>query len=65
MKIDLNNKIELFKTISQKNSQAHPIVKLKSEARSSNDNLSKSIRSKKDAEIFINELKTAFKKSDK
>ncbi len=65
MKIDLNNKIELFKTISQRNSSTQPIIKLKSGIRSSNDNLSKSIRNKKDAEIFINELKTAFKKAEK
>lgn len=65
MKINLDNKIELFRAISQKNNQAHPVIKLKSGVRPSNDNLSKSIRSKKDAENFINELKSAFKKAEK
>lgn len=65
MKIDLNNKVQLFKAISEKNSDAKPLVKINYSVRPSNDNLSKSIRSKKDADNFINELKTAFLKKDK
>lgn len=65
MKINLDNKIELFRAISQKNNQVQPVIKLKSGVRLSNDNLSKSIRNKKDAENFINELKSAFKKAEK
>jgi hypothetical protein len=65
MKIDLNNKIQLFKAISEKNREAKPMVKIIHAVRPSNDNLSKSIRNKKEAENFINELKIAFSKTNK
>jgi hypothetical protein len=63
MKIDINSKIELFKSISEKNSTYKPVVKLKTGQSEIQDNLSKAIRNKKDAEDFISELKSAFSKT--
>lgn len=63
MKIDINSKIELFKAISEKNSSYKPAVKLKTGSSDIQDNLSKAIRNKKDAEDFISELKSAFNKT--
>ncbi|MBF4463920.1 hypothetical protein [Flavobacterium sp. LC2016-12] len=63
MKIDINSKIELFKAISEKNSQYKPLVKLTTGSSDTQDNLSKAIRNKKDAENFISDLKSAFNKT--
>lgn len=58
MKQNLQNKISRLKALA-KGSTSNSIAK--SSSRIINDNLSKSIRSEKDAKIFQKELKTAFK----
>ena len=65
MKINFENKIQMFKAISEKNSNGQPVIKITNSVRPSNDNLSQSIRNKKDADNFIKELKTAFSKNNK
>lgn len=59
-KSDLKIKTALIKDLSQKsNIDFKP--KMKTVIRLSNDSLSKSIRNKKDAQTFINELKSTLK----
>ena len=58
MKPSVQHKINTLKALA-KGSAASPIAK--NSPRMVNDNLSKSIRSEKDAKVFKKELNTAFK----
>lgn len=59
-KSDLKIKTASIKELAQK-SNLNLKPKMKTGIRLSNDSLSKSIRNKKDAQTFINELKTTLK----
>lgn len=61
-KSDLKTKMVNIKAVSTSSHANIVKPKLKTEIRMSNDSLSKSIRTKKDAQTFINELKNALNK---
>jgi len=60
-KSDLKSKTAAIKSLAN-NNQSICKPELKPAIRISNDNLSKSIRNKKDAQSFISELKNSLKK---
>nr|WP_315155324.1 hypothetical protein [uncultured Flavobacterium sp.] len=61
MKLTVQNKINSVKALSGTKKSSTGFVVSSSSVRIVNDNLSKSIRNEKDAEIFQNDLKIAIK----
>jgi len=63
MKSAVQNKIDSLKSLARLDTSEDS--ESKSNVRSNKDNLSRAIRTKRDADIFMNELKTAISLSKK